>query len=81
MSEFDGSITVINDVGKTLYVPFSLKSFIPYGSSLVNTDWVYGVCVYTGNDTKIMKNKINIQKKRSYISKQTDKFIVFTILM
>ena len=28
------------------------------GSSLRNTDWVYGVAIYTGHDTKVMMNSM-----------------------
>ena len=35
------------------------------GSSLKNTEWIYGVAVYTGHETKIMKNSARSKAKRS----------------
>jgi phospholipid-transporting ATPase len=35
------------------------------GSSLKNTEWVYGVAVYTGHETKIMKNSARPKAKKS----------------
>lgn len=33
------------------------------GSSLKNTDWAYGIVVYTGHDTKIMMNSASFRGK------------------
>ena len=33
-------------------------NFILRGSSLKNTDYIIGVAVYVGHDTKIMKNMV-----------------------
>ncbi len=35
------------------------------GSCLLNTEWVMGLCVFTGPDTKIMKNSSITVVKRS----------------
>ena len=35
------------------------------GSSLRNTEWVIGIAVYTGHETKIMKNSSKSKNKRS----------------
>lgn len=40
------------------------------GSNLRNTDWVLGLCVFTGHDTKIMQNSSNSVSKRSKNAKQ-----------
>ena len=32
------------------------KQFLLRGAKLKNTSWIIGIVVYTGNDTKIMKN-------------------------
>ena len=51
------------------------------GSSLRNTEYVYGVAVYTGHETKIMKNSIKARYKKSDIQKKMDKYILVLILM
>ena len=35
------------------------------GTSLKNTDWVYGLVVYTGHDTRIMMNQCKTRTKFS----------------
>jgi magnesium-transporting ATPase (P-type) len=35
------------------------------GSSLRNTDYVYGLAVFTGHETKIMKNSVKAKNKFS----------------
>ncbi len=47
------TITIDND-SKTFYC--SMKNFLLKGSKLKNTDKVLGIVVYTGHNTKIMKN-------------------------
>ena len=39
------------------------------GSCLRNTEWVIGICVYSGHETKIMKNSTNARVKTSKIQK------------
>ena len=49
------------------------------GSSLRNTEWVVGVVVYSGHDTKIMMNSANTHYKLSSIEKETNR-LVFIVL-
>ncbi|KAJ3335527.1 hypothetical protein HDU93_005120 [Gonapodya sp. JEL0774] len=36
--------------------PLSVAQFLPRGALLRNTEYIFGIVVYTGSDTKIMKN-------------------------
>ena len=55
------------------------ENFLLRGSSLRNTDWVVGVVVYTGHDTKIMRNSATSRYKLSTIETDTNKLVI-TIL-
>ncbi|KAL9247910.1 hypothetical protein vseg_021288 [Gypsophila vaccaria] len=44
-------------------------------SKLRNTDFVYGVVIFTGHDTKVMQNAIDPPSKRSRIETRLDKII------
>ncbi|ONK66265.1 uncharacterized protein A4U43_C06F5920 [Asparagus officinalis] len=44
-------------------------------SKLRNTDFVYGIVIFTGHDTKVMQNSTNPPSKRSKIERKMDKLI------
>ena len=46
-------------------VALSGKNFALRGCCLKNTDWLIGVCVYTGSETKIMLNSTSSRSKKS----------------
>ncbi len=46
------------------------------GAKLKNTKWIAGIVVYTGEDTKIMKNADKSKYKVSNIETETNKFII-----
>ena len=51
------------------------------GSSLKNTKWVYGIAVFTGHDTKIMRNSTGSKSKMSKIEKATNSYILLSIFI
>lgn len=52
------------------------KQFLLRGAKLKNTKWIIGIVVYTGEDTKIMKNADKSKYKKSNIEKETNSFIL-----
>ncbi|KAL2546544.1 putative phospholipid-transporting ATPase 9 [Forsythia ovata] len=46
-------------------------------SKLRNTDYIYGVVIFTGHDTKVIQNSTDPPSKRSKIEKKMDKIIYF----
>jgi phospholipid-transporting ATPase len=58
-------------------ISLSYENFLLRGSSLRNTDWIYGVVTYTGHTTRIMKNSTGARTKFSRIEKQTNMQILF----
>lgn len=51
------------------------------GCKLKNTEYVLGLSVYTGHETKIMMNSKNFKFKMSAIQKGTNKQIVFVVCL
>jgi magnesium-transporting ATPase (P-type) len=51
------------------------------GSSLKNTDYIYGLVVFTGHETKIMKNSVNSKSKFSRLELATNNYILLIMLL
>ena len=57
-------------------ISLSHENFLLRGSSLRNTDWIIGVVVHTGHDTRIMRNSVRSKQKRSELEILITKSIV-----
>ena len=62
-------------------VPMGPDEILLRGSSLRNTEWIYGVCIFTGHETKIMKNGTAARAKKSKIEIATSKYILVIMLI
>jgi phospholipid-transporting ATPase len=54
------------------------KNVLLRGSILRNTDYVFGVVIYTGHDTKIMKNSVTARVKWSKLESQLNLYLQIT---
>ncbi|KAJ7970838.1 Phospholipid-transporting ATPase [Quillaja saponaria] len=63
--------------------PLSLQQILLRDSKLKNTDYVYGIVIFTGHDTKVMQNATDPPSKRSKIERKMDKiiYILFSTLI
>ncbi|CAM0958897.1 unnamed protein product [Alopecurus aequalis] len=52
--------------------PLSPQQLLLRDSKLRNTEYVYGVVVFTGHDAKVMQNATSVPSKRSKIEKKMD---------
>lgn len=71
---FQGNIALGENV-----VGLSFDQLLLRGSSLRNTDWVYGLVTYTGHETKIMMNSVNSKAKYSKLEKATNIYILIIV--
>ena len=55
--------------------PLSMKQLLLRGCVLKNTDWVYGVVIYTGVESKIVMNSKKAPTKSSNIQKSMNKIL------
>lgn len=58
-------------------LPLSPQQLLLRDSKLRNTDFIYGVVIFTGRDTKVIQNSTAPPSKRSSIEKRTDKIVYF----
>ena len=70
---FEGIIKVAGTQDK---ISLNSDNLLLRGSSLRNTDWVIGVVVYTGHDTRIMRNSVNAKQKFSNLEKMLSRSII-----
>ncbi|XP_039212375.1 phospholipid-transporting ATPase IB isoform X1 [Crotalus tigris] len=64
-------------------VPIGPDQILLRGAQLRNTQWVLGIVVYTGHDTKLMQNSTKAPLKRTNVEKVTNMqiLILFCILL
>ncbi|CAK8534347.1 unnamed protein product [Lathyrus sativus] len=61
--------------------PLAPQQLLLRDSKLRNTDFIYGVVIFTGHDTKVMQNSMDPPSKRSKVEKRMDKIIYFLFLV
>jgi phospholipid-translocating P-type ATPase (flippase) len=73
---FEGSMTFENE-----RISLDIENVLLRGSTLRNTDWVIGVVLFTGHETKLMKNANKTPHKASQVENMTNRliFIVLTV--
>lgn len=87
--KFNGSLEIFNhlpiDHDATRHAPFSHKislnsnQMLLRGSSLRNTHWIIGIAIYTGHETKLMKNQNKAPHKTSKVERMANRFIFFIL--
>ena len=66
---------------KEVVVPLSNDQMLLRGSSLRNTEYIYGLTVFTGHETKIMKNSVGARSKFSRLETSTNTYIIIIVLL
>ncbi|KAK0112883.1 hypothetical protein ONS95_014604 [Cadophora gregata] len=67
--------------GEEMAEPVSINNMLLRGCNLRNTDWVLGVVVFTGFDTKIMINSGITPSKRSRISRELNWNVIYNFVI
>jgi phospholipid-transporting ATPase len=66
--EFNGNFKELNKQ----VIALGPDQLLLRGAMLRNTSWVFGIVVYTGHDTKLMRNSTSAPLKRSTVDKMTN---------
>ncbi|XP_047313669.1 putative phospholipid-transporting ATPase 9 [Impatiens glandulifera] len=62
---------------ENLQHPLNPQQILLRDSKLRNTEYIFGVAIFTGNDTKVMQNSTDPPSKRSRVERKMDKIIYF----
>lgn len=57
-------------------LPLSPNQILLRGCSLRNTEFIVGAVIFTGHETKVMMNSMNVPSKRSTLERTLDKLIL-----
>lgn len=69
--------TIENDQERKNPIPLDVKNFLFKQAKLRNTDWVIGMALYVGSDSKVQKNSGKSVLKDSKLRQQMDMVILF----
>jgi phospholipid-translocating ATPase len=77
MYRLNAKITQLDDKGEDVGRPeaISLDTVLLRGTVLRNTDWVIGIVLFTGRDTKIVLNSGGTPSKRSKVERQMNPMV------
>ncbi|KAI8901320.1 hypothetical protein BC833DRAFT_522343 [Globomyces pollinis-pini] len=62
-------------------IPLSPKQLLLRGAQLRNTRWVYGIVVFTGHETKLMKNSSTTPVKYTKVERMVNTQIIFLFFL
>ncbi|KAG9311983.1 hypothetical protein JVU11DRAFT_7253 [Chiua virens] len=74
---YEGTLDVLSDLGVPRQIPLGPDQMLLRGAQLRNTPWIYGIVVFTGHETKLMRNATAAPIKRTAVEKQVNVQIIF----
>ncbi|CAA9988409.1 guanylyl cyclase, putative [Plasmodium knowlesi strain H] len=77
MESFNGSLKLDAHPRAT---SLSINNVVFKGSYIKNTDYIFGVIIYTGTDTKIMKNILKSAYKSGNVNRELNIYTILTII-
>ncbi|KDR75257.1 hypothetical protein GALMADRAFT_249254 [Galerina marginata CBS 339.88] len=78
---YEGTLDLISDGSIPKQVPLGPDQVLLRGAQLRNTPWVYGLTVFTGHETKLMRNATAAPVKRTAVERQVNAQIVFLFIL
>ncbi|KAK9674728.1 hypothetical protein K7432_016948, partial [Basidiobolus ranarum] len=75
LTAFEGR-AIVHDQHEDCVEPLELENLLLRGTILRNTDYVFGVAVYVGSDTKIFRNLKNSRLKFSTMEKKLNRMLL-----
>ncbi|TFY56442.1 hypothetical protein EVJ58_g7642 [Rhodofomes roseus] len=77
---YEGTLDLVTDLGVPKQVPLGPDQLLLRGAQIRNTPWAYGLVVFTGHETKLMRNATAAPIKRTAVEKQVNVHIIFLFI-
>ncbi|KAF9898782.1 hypothetical protein BX616_003618 [Lobosporangium transversale] len=74
---FEGTLLMNGAHGQPKELPLDPTQVLLRGAQLRNTNWVYGIVIFTGHESKLMRNASATPIKRTSVEKMTNVQIIF----
>jgi len=78
---YEGTLDLQLPSGVPKQVPIGPDQILLRGAQLRNTPWIYGLAVFTGHETKLMRNATGAPIKRTAVERQVNVQIVFLFIL
>lgn len=78
---FEATLTMDSAGGRQRELPLSPDQLLLRGAQLRNTPWIYGLVVFTGHETKLMRNATATPIKTTAVEKMVNIQIIFLFLI
>ncbi|KAI0060491.1 calcium transporting ATPase [Artomyces pyxidatus] len=78
---YEGTLDLVTSAGFPKQVPLGPDQLLLRGAQIRNTPWAYGLVVFTGHETKLMRNATAAPIKRTAVEKQVNIQIVFLFIL
>ncbi|KAK7473026.1 aminophospholipid translocase [Stygiomarasmius scandens] len=78
---FEGTMELLTSMGTPKQVPLGPDQLLLRGAQIRNTPWLYGLVVYSGHETKLMRNATAAPIKRTAVERQVNIQIVFLFIL
>ncbi|KAI0645334.1 phospholipid-translocating P-type ATPase [Trametes meyenii] len=77
---YEGTVELVSSGGVPKQVPLGPDQLLLRGAQIRNTPWAYGLVVFTGHETKLMRNATAAPIKRTAVERQVNVHIVFLFI-
>ena len=78
---FDADLKLVSQDRQAPLIDLDLKQFVPRGAHVRNSECLYLLVIYTGNDTKLILNQGSYRFKQSHVDKMINKILAFNIAL
>ncbi|EJD39298.1 phospholipid-translocating P-type ATPase [Auricularia subglabra TFB-10046 SS5] len=78
---YEGTFDLTTPSGAPKQVPLGPDQILLRGAQIRNTPWLYGLVVFTGHETKLMRNATAAPIKRTAVERQVNVQIVFLFIL